>query len=172
MKRIICAVLLAVSVLGLTSVNAMTKEELKAKLTSTYEVNGVKFKATDSQIVQIERYINTNNISDYDAEFISKKIDEAVAIVEKGNATSLSELTGKEKEALISLVNDITTQTDIKLTVEDGVINVYNLDGTLFTKIDSIVKYTNESKLLIVLASTVTAIGLLTLVAKMRKASA
>lgn len=172
MKKIICAVLLAVSVLGLTNVSAMTKDELKTKLTSTYEVNGVKFRATDSQIVEIERYINTNDISDYDAEFISNKIDEAVAIIEKGNATSLSELTEFEKEQLMGLVNDITTQTDIKLTVEDGVITVYNLDGTLFTKIDNIVKYTNDSKILIVIASSIAVLGALTLVAKIRRVSA
>lgn len=172
MKKIIYVLLGSVLLLGTTNVSALTKDDLKDKLTDIYEVNGVKFRATESQIAEIERYLEKNDLSDADATYIATKFDEAVAIIRKGNATSLDELTQAEKEQIIALINDVANKTSVKLTVSKGVITVYNLDGTVFTKVDDVVKYTDSSNVLVTVASTITVAGLAVITLKLKKENA
>lgn len=172
MKKIIYVLFAAVLLFGTTAVSALTKDELKEKLTAVYEVNGVKFRATESQRAEIERYIEKNNLSDTDATYIATKFDEAVAIIRKGNATSLDELTQDEKEQIIKLINDVADKTNVKLTISKGVVTVYNLDGTVFTKVDNVVKYTDSSNILVTVASTITVVGIAAIALKLKKENA
>ena len=93
MKKGFLVALVITLMMSITNVSAMTKDELKTKLTKEYTINGATFKASASDIAQIERYLEQNNISEADADKISAKVDEAVSIIEAGNATKLEELT-------------------------------------------------------------------------------
>ena len=86
-RNIVC-LFVAMLLVGTLNVNAMSKDELKAKLTKAYTINGATFQATSDQKVEIERYLSQNNVSESDADYIASKIDEAVAIIERGDATS------------------------------------------------------------------------------------
>ena len=57
LKSLFLVGVLACLMLGVTNVNAMTKDELEAKLTKTYEINGVNVSADSSAKVEIEKKI-------------------------------------------------------------------------------------------------------------------
>ena len=155
--------------MGVTNVSAMTKEELKTKLTKEYTINGATFKASASNIAQIERYLEQNDVSEADADKIAAKVDEAVRIIEAGNATKLEALTKTEKDKLIALISDVSNTTSVKATVNKGVITVYNMDGTEFTKITDMIKQTGANYTIVAIASVISILGFLVIANKMKK---
>jgi hypothetical protein len=163
MKKIIKNILfivVAVILFGFNNVSAMSESELESKLTKAYVINGTTFQVDSSQKIQIERYLKQNEISSSDADKIAAKVDEAVKVIEASNAKSISALDKNTKNKLISIANDVSNTTSVKISVSDGAISVYNTDGTLFTKIeDSVVKQTNNNNIIIV-TSLVSLVGI------------
>ena len=152
MKKKILIVLLAMISLGVTNVSAMTKEELQDKVTATYIINGVEFRLSASEIAQVERYLNQNEVSESDADYISTKIDEVVDLLETSDSKSIQDLTKEEKNQIVRIINDISEKTSIKLTISNGKVVVYNQDGTMFTTITSLVKQTGANYLYLILS--------------------
>lgn len=179
LKSLFLVGVLACLMLGVTNVNAMTKDELEAKLTKTYEINGVSVSADSSAKVEIERYLQQNDVSEKDCDYIAEKFDEALAIIEKGNATTLDALTTSEKNQIKALITEVSQNTEVKVTVlKGGKIIVYNLDGSKFSEItkedikyNTDVKYTNNENI-VLLAGAVSIIGIFIIARKIKKADA
>ena len=91
LKNILCLVLF-VCLFSVVNVNAMSKEELKNKITKTYTINGVGFKLSAAKIAQAENYLDNNDITESDMDYISNKIDEAVSMIEGYGVTNLNQL--------------------------------------------------------------------------------
>lgn len=173
MKKITLVLLLAVGLLVTTNVSAMTEAELKAKLTDTYTVNGRTEKVNSSVVVQIERYLDENEISSEDCDYIAKKVDEAIALIEKGSATEWSKLSAAEVEDLMAIADDVSNKTSVKVALnKGGVLTVYNEDGTVFTKVSNIIKYTDASVAGYVVIGAMSLAGLLLITRKIAKANA
>ncbi len=167
MKKGLLALLVTLSLGIVTNVDAMSKEQLKTKLTSSYNINGATFRLNSSQITQVERYLNSFDVSEEDADYIAGKVDEAVALVESGNATSISNLTSSERNKLTRLVNDISSSTSVKATVSGGDLVVYNpITGGVFTRINTPAKQTGTVNYVHVISGLVALIGVYTLVIK------
>lgn len=172
-KKISLALLLTAGLLVTTNVNAMTEKELQDKMTESYTVNGRTEKADSSIVTQIERYFNENEVSSEDCDYISNKIDEAVALIEKGSATEWRELTSKEKESLIGLVDDISEATSVKASLsKGGVLTIYNEDGTVFTKLSNLIKYTDNKEVGLFIVGAISLVGFLLITKKIVKANA
>lgn len=172
MKKIFLAVLATVLFISATSVDAMTKDELKNKLTASYTVNGSSIQVSSSQATLIERYLQQNDISSSDADYIAKKVDEALAVMEAGNARSLNELTKSEKNRIIAIIGDVSNKTAVKIKISKGnVLTIYNTDGTVFTVISDLIKYTDNSSM-VVLAGAISLAGMLLLVRTVAKTRA
>lgn len=166
MKKLFLMVIGVVALLS-TNVNAMSESELQAKLTKEYTINGASFKLDSSYVTQLERYLKENEISESDADYIASKIDEAVKIVEAGKATTIKELTKSEKDKLKALAADVSDKTEVKVTVEKGaVVTVYNTDGTVFTKVSDLIKYTNDNTVAIIALGALAVLGGIVLVKK------
>ena len=149
---------------SLVNVNAMTEESLKEKLTQAYTINGEVVQANDSQVVEIERYLNKYEISSEDADYIAAKIDETVKIAQDAKASSFTELTTSERNQIIALIIDISNKTSVKVTLaNDGKLTVYEEDGktpfTVITDKDNGIKQTDSNKMFIVVASIISVFG-------------
>lgn len=118
-------VMLVAVTFGLASVSAMTEDELKDKLTQSYEVNGVTFKATDQQKVLIEKYLNQYDVSSSDADTIYSKMQSALSILEASGKKSFYDLSSSDKNNIIALVNDVATSTSVDAAIVDGKLVVY-----------------------------------------------
>ncbi len=174
MKKIIALVLLLAASFFLTgNVNAMTEAELKAKLTATYTINGRTEKVSDAVVTQIERYLSENVVSSVDCDYISTKLDEAIALVENGNAKQWSELSTSEIEGLVAIVDDVANKTSVKASLsKGGELTIYNEDGTVFTKITNPIKYTDNSIVGLLVVGTISLVGLFIITRKIAKANA
>lgn len=178
MKKIVYAVFaVAVMLFGATGVSAMTQDELVEKLTATYEVNGEKFSATNAQKVEIKEYFakNGKDLTENDLNAIYEKFQAMLKIVEDGDATSVEELTSEEKDEILALLVELGEETSgrVKVTVSEGMVKVYNVDGTPFAELpDEIVRYTDGTNYLIALASAISLVGVAAIVLKVKKANA
>lgn len=169
MKKIFLAIIATVLFISATSVDAMTKDELKNKLTASYTVNGATIKVNGSQAALIERYLQQNNISSSDADYIAQKVDEALAVMEAGNARGLSELTKSEKNRIIAIINDVSNKTAVKIRISKGnVLTIYNTDGSVFTVISNVIKYTDNSGIFVV-AGAISLVGMFLFMKKLAK---
>lgn len=158
MKKVLLVVIATV-MLFVSNVFAMSKSDLEEKLTKAYTINGVTFQASDSDITKIKRYIKQNDISESDADYISKKVDEAVKVIDESGVTSLNRLPKKYREELVDICNDVTKHTDIKVTASKKSITIYNIDGTKFDEFDSeVIKKTGYSNFVVV-TSVVSLLG-------------
>ena len=111
--------------IGLVSVSAMTESELEEKLTKKYTVNGVVWEATDSQKVLCKRYLDQYEVSSKDADYISDKFDEAMAIIKASGVTNLYKLSRADKDKIIALVADVSANTSVKASITKGTLVVY-----------------------------------------------
>ena len=167
--------LLCVVLFGMTSVSAMSVDELKEVLTKKYEINGVTFQITNAQKNSLEQYLTNNpGITESDADYIASKVDEVIAILEEANVKSVDDLTRSTKDKIKALITDVSNNTAIKATPNnDGTVTIYNLDNTVFDKItvtgDS--EYT-DSTIVISLASAIALCGIIVIAKNSRKANA
>jgi len=148
-------------------VQAMTKEELKEKISKPYVINGVTFQARADDIVQLERYLNQNRLSSEDMDYAAAKFDEVVRLLEAGNAKSYSEITVSEKAQILEIVNDVASRTHIKMTVSKNMLIVYNPDGSEFTRVTFLVKQTGSSHFIFLLSCAIVLFGGIVLFRKM-----
>ena len=144
MKRMLILALFLVGFFGaVTNASAMTKEELEKKLTQTYNINGTNFKVSDDNKVLLERYLNSYDVSSSDADYIANKVDEAVAIIKASGVKSVDELSTASKNQLKGLIADVSTNTSVKATVNNGNLVIYNPDGSsVFAEVNKLVKQT------------------------------
>lgn len=174
MKKMLFAALFSVMCLvGMTNVSAMTEEELKSKLTATYTVNGVEWSISNGYKNQLEQYLANNDLSSADCDYIASVADKALAIVEAGSATSVSELTRSEKDKLKELVKDVSNNTAVKATVTDkGTFILYNLDGSKFGTIDKTSVKQTGTQDIVIIAGAVSLLGIAIVLRKSMKVNA
>lgn len=136
MKKILF-LLVAVMLVGVINVKAMTESELKTKLENGFEINGEVIKPTAYQLQELERYFNKYEISDKDATFISEKVDEIYELAKNDKAKTFTNLSSTNKAKIVSIVAEISSQTSVKATLtNNGVLTIFESDGkTVFTKI-------------------------------------
>jgi len=157
---------------GITNASAMTESDLLAKLSKTYTINGVDFKAEPEAIVLAEQYLQQYEVSSDDAIYISNKIDEVVNFIENGSATSKETLSNADKKKIIEVVDDISDKTSVKAAIEKGTLVIYNTDGTVFARVTDLVKNTGSNELVVIVSSAIAALGIVFIARKMKKANA
>ena len=143
MKKI-CAVIIAVCLLfGVSNVSAMSKANLKKKLTQTITINGVKVSVDNDTKAAIERYLDQFNVSSTDADYIAARVDKAIEILKGEGQTDFTKLSATAKSKLKALVEEISTNTSVHATVTNGSVVVYNPnDGSEFFEATKLVKHT------------------------------
>lgn len=174
MKKMLLVALFSVMCLvGINNVSAMTEDELKSKLTGTYTVNGVEWTISNGYKNQLEQYLANNDLSSADCDYIASVADKALAIVEAGSATSVSELTRTEKDKLKDLVRDVSNNTAVRATVTDkGTFILYNLDGSKFGTIDKTSVKQTGTQDIVIIAGAVSLLGIAIVLRKSMKVNA
>lgn len=157
-------------------VNAMSESELLTKFTSSYDINGYKFHLSESDKVLVKRYLDENEVSAKDADYIAGKIDEAIKILRDSGVTDLSNLSklpSSTKSKLKALVTDIASNTSVKATVNKGAVVIYNKDGSVFAEMTKLVKDTGSNMYVIpALAILIVAAGAFVIVRKPKELNA
>lgn len=178
MKNMKKVLFLFVAVLLTTvSVNAMSKDELKDKLTKSYTINGVTYKLEAGNANMVKTYLEQNEVSEADCDYIASQVDKAVEIVKNANVTDLSKLSTSSKNELKALVNNVGANTKVPVSIKNGKLFVgyVNEPEKAFfndkVNVKTDVKYTNGN-LVITIASVVAVIGIATIAIKAKKQNA
>lgn len=178
MKNMKKVLFLFVAVLLTTvSVNAMSKDELKDKLTKSYTINGVTYKLEAGNANMVKTYLEQNEVSEADCDYIASQVDKAVEIVKNANVTDLSKLSTSSKNELKALVNNVGADTKVPVSIKNGKLFVgyVNEPEKAFfndkVNVKTDVKYTNGN-LVITIASVVAVIGIATIAVKAKKQNA
>ena len=170
MKKTFIVALAAFLLFG-ASVSAMSEEDLEATLTATYTINGATFKASDSNIALVRRYLAENEISEADCDYIAAKFNEAIEIIEKSGVTKLSDLSSTYKNQISALATQVSKNTAVKVTIAgNGNITVYNTDGSKFATVGSAIKNTGAVSTVVVLGA-ISTVGAIYFANKVRKAN-
>lgn len=133
MKKLLLVIALVLA-FGVTKTYAITESELFTKLTQEYEVNGVTFKANDSQKTQIERYLDQYEISSGDADYIVSKLEETFGVLRNSGKTSFYDLSSSDKQTIVAIVADVSANTSLDCAIVDGELVVY-VPGTDKTEV-------------------------------------
>ena len=151
MKKIGLIAILLVTLFVGENASAITKDDLKASLSAGYNVNGQIVYLPAKYLATAEQYIDNNNLSQNDMNYINNKIAEAAAIFQTANATKVTQLTSAERNKLSDLFRDINNNTDVKVVfnANGDPVAVMNLDGTSFAlpTFGNPIKYTNDNAL-------------------------
>lgn len=170
MKKGLIALFAALSLVGITNVEAMSKDELKTKLTASYTINGAVFKLDSAQVVQLERYLDSYELSSDDADYISKKVDEAIAVIDASDVKSIDALSKQDRSKLSKLVSDVSNNTSVKASVSGGELVIYDpVTGKEFTRITKKAKQTGTTDYILIVSGLVSLVGISTLVIKKGK---
>ena len=174
MKKIF-TILLVFTLFLTVGVKAMSESDLLAKLTASYDINGFTFQLSGGDKALAKRYLDENEVSSKDADYIAGKIDEAISLMRKSGAkdfSDFSKLPSSLKSSLKKLVQDVASNTSVKATVTKGKVVIYNADGTVFAEMGKLVKNTgSEFEIIPLVALFVSVVGIV-LVYKNVKANA
>ena len=164
MKNMKKFVFLFVAVLLTTvSVNAMSKDELKDKLTKSYTINGVTYSLNNGNANMVKSYLEQNEVSESDCEHAA--------------VTDLSKLSTSTKNELKALVNNVGANTKVPVSINNGKLFVGYVDEPTKAfyndkvNVKTDVKYT-DGNLVITIASVVAIIGIATIAVKAKKQNA
>lgn len=127
MKKLLLVIALVLA-FGVTKTYAITESELYSKLTQEYEVNGVKFKATDAQKNLIKQYLDQYEVSSGDADYIVSKLEETFGILRNSGKKSFYDLSSSDKQTIIAIVADVSANTSLDCAIVDGELVVYQPD--------------------------------------------
>lgn len=168
MKKFLITFLVVNVLLGVLGVSAMSESKLLEKLTAKYDINGTTFQLSESNKVLAKRYLDQNEVSSSDADYIAGKIDEAIAAMKASGVkdfSNFSKLPADLKSKLKKLVQDVASNTSVKATVTKGSVVIYNADGSVFADITGLVKNTGSNLNIVVPAAIlVVALGAFVLV--------
>lgn len=136
-----------VLLLIVTNVNAATANEFVEYVTSAKTIAGQKVTLVSAaQKTEIERYLAQNKVSPENLDYLKGKFDEGIEIMNKAGVTDYTKLDKEAKDKLITLANEASEKTGIKITVQsNGTVSIYNLDGTLFTTTGAVIKQTGSN---------------------------
>lgn len=164
MKKLILFCLLFISV----NAKAMDKNELYDVLTKEYIINGEKFQVSDDIKVLVERYLNNNELMSSDMNYISNKVNSIIEIIDDSDVKDIKNLNKDDKNKIINIVKDVANKIDIKVTISDDNISIYNKDGSLFVEMTELIKYTDDTNYIVYISGTIVLLGIIYVVRKLR----
>lgn len=134
MRKLAAVALLLVMLIGIFAgtVNAATESELLEYLSKEFTVGGETVSISESDKVKIERYLNENEVTAEQADYVIGKVDEAIAILQSAGETDLTKLSREDKDSLISIANDAASELGLSVSYDASskTLSVYK-DGEL-----------------------------------------
>ena len=162
MKKIGLLAILLVALFTSVNAKAITKDELKASLSKGYDVNGEIAYLPAKYLATAEQYIDNNDLSQNDMNYINNKISEAVWVFRAAGQTKLHSLSQTDLKKISNLFKDINNNTSVKVVFDSNgtPTAIRNLDGTYFAlpSFGNPIKYTNDNTLVYGSAAMVLAI--------------
>ena len=115
MKKFFIVILSCLFIFSIDNAFAITKDELIKEIEEGYMINDSLFKLSEEDLKKVEGYIKNNDISEENLDFIMRKIDEIVIIIDRGNSTNLYELSEDEIKEINLIIDEMLDKTGIEI---------------------------------------------------------
>ncbi len=172
MKRRIFAVLLVVvAFMGIANVYAMSEEDLKTKVSGTFNVNGVNLTIPSSYIKQLGDYLDEFEVSEEDCQYVSDQVDILLNAAKTKGVKSRDDFRKKCQEEIKTACANVSANTKIKATIlSDGSVSISKYGSNEeYTRLLNVIQNTGSAKILLI-AGIISALGACLLVFKLRRA--
>ena len=172
-KKILLMMVLTLITMFAVNVHAMTEEELTAKVTATYTVNGKDFKMPTEYLNMYKDYISQFDLSSSDCQYLSDQIDVLEKCAKNNSVTSIKDFQKKCNNEIIKACENVSANTGIKATVlSNGKVSVskYNKPNEVFAIVDTSLVTNTGSANILYIAGTIALLGAGLLVFKIKKA--
>ena len=116
MKRVVLFIFCFMAIFSFDNAFAITKEEFLNEIEKGYIIKGNEFKLSDEDFAKVEKHINENNISEENLDFLMRKVDEIILIIENGDSENIYELTEEEINSISDIINEMSAKTGIELS--------------------------------------------------------
>ena len=173
MKKLLLVIaLVAVSFFGVTNVNAMSESELRAKIKSSYKINGKKVTVPAEYIKLVDDYLATYKVSSKDCDTIANQLDKIIDNAKDKKITSFDTLMEKYSSNIKSAFSKITKKTGVKITMStDGKVTVYKYNSDeVFAIVENGVVTNTGSASLLYIAGIISLLGVVLFAKKVREA--
>ncbi len=170
-KGLYVFVMVVTLLIGVKTVDAVSVDEFINHVTKVQNINGNEVSFVSK--AEVERYLTVNDISEEELSYIENKFDEGVAILKSSGATSLSELSQKDKDKLEALATEASEETGIKFNINSNKsVTLYNVDGSVFAEESIKIKQTgsNNYEYLYVPAIAIVAVATIVILRKKQNA--
>lgn len=115
LKIMVIAMLL---ILVATTVQAYTNDELVTYLTSSKTIAGKSMSLSADEKGAVRKYLESNPLSDEDAEAVKNKVDAAIAIMDNAGVTDITKLSDADKDAIVALVNSAAEIAGVTVNID------------------------------------------------------
>lgn len=170
-KRLFSVLLVVVAFMGIVNVKAMSEDELKAKVSGSFDINGVSLSIPKSYIKQLNDYLNEFEVSSDDCQYIADQVDILVNAAKTKGVKSISDFRKKCASEIKTACANVSANTKIKATVlSDGSVSVsrYNSNEE-YSRLYNVIQNTGLVNILCI-AGIISVLGAGLLVFKLRKA--
>lgn len=120
MKKCFLVLLSCLFIFSIDEALAITKDELTKEIKDGYTINDSLFKLSEEDFKKVEGYLNNNNITEENLDFLMRKIDEIVLIIDRGNSTNLYELSEEEIDEINLIIDEMIEKTGIEVANRHG----------------------------------------------------
>ena len=172
MKKMLSIAVLAIILLAamVGSVSAATKSEV---LEQIYSI-GVKYGMTAADKVRLERYLNSSDVTESEANALVGKAQEVAAVFDKAGVTKYDNLTKAQKDEAKAIATEAAKLLDVTLVFKTKSVDVYKLGKKIesVSETDGKLAYTGNDVNVALIAGSIAVIALASVVLVKRTASA
>lgn len=175
MKKGLFAVLLAVAIMlvGMTNVDAMTEAELQQKFETPIQVGDSTIRIPQYYLNLVADYLNQFEVTAEDCQYVADQMDILIKIAQNEGITTWDEFEKKHPDDIRRACANVSANTGIKATVlSNGKVSIskYNRPNEVFAIINvNLLKNTGSANILYI-AGIITLLGAGLLVSQVRKA--
>lgn len=114
----------------LNDVYAAASDDLIVYLEQQHVIAGQTVTMTDGQKTQLERYLNSNPVTDAQVATVKTKVQQIISIMDSKNTINPTKLTTAEKTTVINLIKDAGLAVGVTVTADSTNNSIALFDNT------------------------------------------
>lgn len=136
LKLVLSGLLISTVALVSTNVNAATSTDIINYAKASHELFGKTVTLSNANVAKIERFFETNQITDTQGDTMLANLREAEEVIKNANVTDIEKLSAEQKQQVLSLLNEAGSVVGVTVSYDktNKSIGVYQ-NGTQIEEI-------------------------------------
>ena len=127
LKIVLSGLLISTAALVSTNVNAATSTDIINYAKEGHELCGKTYNLSATNVAKVERFFETNKITEAQGDTILAKLKEAEEVIKAANVTGIEKLSADQKQQVLALLNEAGSVVGVTVSYDktNKTINVY-----------------------------------------------